>query len=70
LIFLLALTLIGEGEVYYENEVNSAGEIFNRFNIKPLTIYAYYLYQGRPGHTERYLCHDRDWHDQYHPGKK
>ena len=35
----LALTLIGEGEVYYENEIHSTAEIFSRFNIKPLTIH-------------------------------
>ena len=35
----LALALIGEGEVYHENEVHSAREIFNRFNIKPLSVH-------------------------------
>jgi len=35
----LALTLIGEGEVYYENQVHPAREIFKRFHIRPLTIH-------------------------------
>ena len=35
----LALTLIGEGEVYYENEIHSTAEIFSRFNIQPLNIH-------------------------------
>jgi histidine ammonia-lyase len=35
----LGLVLIGEGEVIYEGEVYPTIEIFNRFNIKPLTIH-------------------------------
>ena len=35
----LALVLIGEGEVIFEEEVHSTIEIFNRFNIKPLSIH-------------------------------
>ena len=35
----LALILIGEGEVYYENEIQPTAEIFSRFNIKPLNIH-------------------------------
>lgn len=35
----LGLTLIGEGEVWFEGEIYPAIEIFNRFNIKPLSIH-------------------------------
>jgi len=35
----LALVLIGEGEVLFEGEIYSAIEIFERFNIKPLSIH-------------------------------
>jgi len=35
----LALVLIGEGEVIFEEKVHSAIQIFNRFNIKPLSIH-------------------------------
>lgn len=35
----LGLTLIGEGEVWFEGEIHPAIEIFSRFNIKPLTIH-------------------------------
>jgi histidine ammonia-lyase len=35
----LALVLIGEGEVLFENEMYPTAEIFERFNIKPLTVY-------------------------------
>ena len=35
----LALVMIGEGEVIFENEVHSTIQIFNRFNIKPLLIH-------------------------------
>jgi histidine ammonia-lyase len=35
----LALALIGEGEVIIEEEVHSTIQIFNRFNIKPLSIH-------------------------------
>ncbi len=35
----LALVLIGEGEVLYQNEMYSTQEIFEQFNIKPLSIY-------------------------------
>jgi len=34
----LGLTLIGEGEVMYEERVYATAEIFERFNIKPLAI--------------------------------
>ena len=35
----LALVLIGEGEVIFEEEVHSTMQIFSRFNIKPLSIH-------------------------------
>jgi histidine ammonia-lyase len=35
----LGLTLIGEGEVWYNNEMKPAAEIFNSLGIKPLTIH-------------------------------
>jgi histidine ammonia-lyase len=35
----LGLILIGEGEVIFENEIHPTIEIFNRFNIKPLSIH-------------------------------
>ncbi|HWD86727.1 MAG TPA: aromatic amino acid ammonia-lyase [Mucilaginibacter sp.] len=35
----LGLTMIGEGEVWFEGKVYPAIEIFNRFNIKPLSIH-------------------------------
>src|SRR5258706_6755924 len=35
----LALGLIGEGEVIFEEEVHSTMQIFSRFNIKPLSIH-------------------------------
>ena len=35
----LALVLIGEGEVIYENEVYPTLDIFNKLKIKPLTIH-------------------------------
>lgn len=35
----LALVLIGEGEVIYENEVQPAEKIFSKLKIKPLTIH-------------------------------
>ncbi|WP_461451725.1 HAL/PAL/TAL family ammonia-lyase [Mucilaginibacter sp.] len=35
----LGLVLIGEGEVIFENEVHPTIDIFNRFNIKPLSIH-------------------------------
>ena len=35
----LALVLIGEGEVLFENQMFSTAEIFERFDIKPLSIY-------------------------------
>ncbi len=34
----LALALIGEGEVMFENKIHLTEEIFNRLNIKPLSI--------------------------------
>ncbi|SDS58585.1 histidine ammonia-lyase [Mucilaginibacter mallensis] len=35
----LGLVLIGEGEVIFENVVHPTTDIFNRFNIKPLSIH-------------------------------
>lgn len=35
----LALALIGEGEVIFEDGIHSTIKIFNRFNIKPLSIH-------------------------------
>jgi histidine ammonia-lyase len=35
----LALVLIGEGEVIFEEEIHSTIQIFNRYNIKPLSIH-------------------------------
>jgi histidine ammonia-lyase len=35
----LGLVLIGEGEVLFEDEVHSTIDIFNKFNIKPLSIH-------------------------------
>jgi len=35
----LGLALIGEGEVWFEGKIYPAKEIFDRFNIQPLTIY-------------------------------
>jgi histidine ammonia-lyase len=35
----LALVMIGEGEVIFEEEVHSTISIFNKFNIKPLSIH-------------------------------
>lgn len=35
----LALTLIGEGEVYFENEIQPTADVFSRFNIQPLNIH-------------------------------
>lgn len=35
----LGLALIGEGEVWFEDEIHSAGEIYDRFSIKPLQIH-------------------------------
>jgi len=35
----LGLVLIGEGEVVFEDEVHPTERIFNKFNIKPLTIH-------------------------------
>jgi histidine ammonia-lyase len=35
----LGLTLIGEGEVQFEDKVYPTAEIFERFNIKPLSIH-------------------------------
>lgn len=35
----LALVLIGEGEVIYEEKVQPTAEIFKRFNIRPLSIH-------------------------------
>ena len=35
----LGLVLIGEGEVLFEDEVHPTMEIFNKFNIKPLSIH-------------------------------
>src|ERR1700760_3030229 len=35
----LGLVLIGEGEVLYEDKVHPTIEIFNKFNIKPLSIH-------------------------------
>ncbi|MBK5271086.1 MAG: aromatic amino acid lyase, partial [Bacteroidia bacterium] len=35
----LALVMIGEGEVIFENEVHPTIQIFNRLNIKPLLIH-------------------------------
>src|SRR5246127_151862 len=35
----LGLTLIGEGEVIFEDAVHPTIEIFNKFNIKPLSIH-------------------------------
>jgi histidine ammonia-lyase len=35
----LGLVLIGEGEVWYEEKICPAKEIFERFNIQPLKIY-------------------------------
>jgi histidine ammonia-lyase len=35
----LGLVLIGEGEVIFEDEVHPTIDIFNRFNIKPLSIH-------------------------------
>jgi histidine ammonia-lyase len=35
----LALVLIGEGEVIFEEKIHPASEIFQKFNIKPLSIH-------------------------------
>jgi len=35
----LALVLIGDGEVIYEGEVQSTASVFQKLNIKPLTIH-------------------------------
>lgn len=35
----LALVLIGEGEVLYDNQLYPTAEIFERFNIQPLTVH-------------------------------
>ncbi len=35
----LGLVLIGEGEVLFEDTIHPTAEIFNRFNIKPLSIH-------------------------------
>lgn len=35
----LGLVMIGEGEVMFEDKIYPAIELFNRFNIKPLTIH-------------------------------
>jgi histidine ammonia-lyase len=35
----LGLVLIGEGEVWFEEKIYPAKEIFEKFNIQPLTIY-------------------------------
>jgi histidine ammonia-lyase len=35
----LALTLIGEGEVYFEDAIQPTAEVFSRFNIQPLNIH-------------------------------
>jgi histidine ammonia-lyase len=35
----LALTLIGEGEVWYNNKIRSTGEVFGELEIKPLKIH-------------------------------
>ena len=35
----LGLTLIGEGEVWYKNEIQPAAEVFSSLGIKPLTIH-------------------------------
>jgi histidine ammonia-lyase len=35
----LGLTLIGEGEVWFEGEIQPTGEVFQKLNIKPLTIH-------------------------------
>ena len=38
-LLILALVLIGEGEVIYEDKVQPTEEIFKRLDIKPLTIH-------------------------------
>ncbi len=35
----LGLVMIGEGEVIFEEKIYPTAEIFNRFNLKPLSIY-------------------------------
>lgn len=35
----LGLTLIGEGKVWYEGQVQSTGDVFKKCGIKPLSIY-------------------------------
>jgi len=35
----LGLTLIGEGEVLYDGQIQPAGEVFSRLGIKPLSIH-------------------------------
>lgn len=35
----LALVLIGEGEVMFEDEIHSTSQLFSRFHIKPLSIH-------------------------------
>lgn len=35
----LALTLIGEGDVWYNDEIRDTAEVFKELNIKPLTIH-------------------------------
>ncbi len=35
----LALSLIGEGEVWYQNQIRSTAEVFAELNIKPLSIH-------------------------------
>ncbi len=35
----LGLFLLGEGEAWFENKIVSTKEVFDRFNIQPLTIY-------------------------------
>ena len=62
----LALVLIGEGEVIYEDKVQPTAEIFNETQYKT----AFYPYPGRVGHFKRHFGHDRYWHGKYHPGTK
>ena len=62
----LGLVLIGEGEVMFEGEVQPTTEVFNRLNIKPLTIH---IREGL-GYNKWHFGHDGYRYDQYHPGAK
>ena len=48
----LALTLIGEGEVFYKGEIKSTKEVFELENIQPINIYI------REGLS---ICNDGYW---------